>query len=180
MENRSSLGDFWAQFCGNLMSSNVPKVSNYCSISKTLGVVPSIPPCTTVGVWICMYVWGLASKVFLRLLNSFDTIVRREISTALQKKPQKQISKQLLVCLPFMGRNIFLPMADDQTVSIIFCFNSAECAGNFAVYSPEVSLRIISFRCLFGFLVWNFGHLLQIVGASDDQAPFRQQPWTQA
>ena len=57
-------------------------------------------------------------KVFLRLLNSFDTIVRRETSTALQQKSQKQISKQVLVCLPFMGGTMFLPMADDQTFSI--------------------------------------------------------------
>ena len=36
-------------------------VSKYCSISKTPGGVPSTPspPCTTVEVWICVYVLGL-------------------------------------------------------------------------------------------------------------------------
>ena len=37
-------------------------VSKYCNISKTLwrGSIPTPPaPCTTVGVWICVYVQGL-------------------------------------------------------------------------------------------------------------------------
>ena len=40
---------------------------------------------------------------FRRLLNSFDAIFRRETSTALQRKSQKRISRQVLVCLPFVG-----------------------------------------------------------------------------
>ena len=39
-------------------------VSKYCNISKSLG--GSIhPPCTTVGVWICMYVRGLITRTVL-------------------------------------------------------------------------------------------------------------------
>ena len=40
-----------------------------------------------------------------------------------------------------------------------FFFKNAEWAGNFVVHSPEVSLKIISFRHLFRLPVWNFGHL---------------------
>ena len=53
---------------------------------------------------------------------------------------------------------IFLPMADDQTFSNDFRCKTAEWDGHFVVSSPEVSLRIISFRRLFGLPVWNFGH----------------------
>ena len=38
------------------------------------------------------------------LLNSFDAFFR--------------VSRQVLVCLPFTGGNIFLPMADNQTFSV--------------------------------------------------------------
>ena len=45
------------------LSTEVKIVSKYCNISKTLGRgsnTPSPPPpCTTVGVWICVYVPGL-------------------------------------------------------------------------------------------------------------------------
>ena len=47
-------------------------VSKYCNISKTLwrGSIPTpTAPCTTVGVWICVYVQGLT------LLNSFALFV---------------------------------------------------------------------------------------------------------
>ena len=44
----------------------------------------------------------LILKVFLRLLNSFEAIFRRETSTALKRKLLLwQISRQVLVCLPF-------------------------------------------------------------------------------
>ena len=33
--------------------------SKYCNAPKTKGLVPSTPPCTTVGVWISLYVRGL-------------------------------------------------------------------------------------------------------------------------
>ena len=61
----------------------------------------------------------LLSKVSLRLLNSFNAIFRRETSTALQRKSQKQISRHSAVCLPSIGRSIFLHVADDQTFSIV-------------------------------------------------------------
>ena len=61
----------------------------------------------------------LLSKVFLRLLNSFNAIFRREASTALQQKSQKGISRHSAVCLPFIGRNISLPVDDDQTFSVV-------------------------------------------------------------
>ena len=61
----------------------------------------------------------LLSKVFLRLLNSFNAIFRQETSTALQRKSQKRISRHSAVFLPFIGRNIFLPVADDQTFSVV-------------------------------------------------------------
>ena len=71
------------------------------------------------------------SKVFQRLLNSFDAIFRQETLTdplrdPLQRKSQKRISGQVLVCLPFIGRNTFLPTANDQTFTVSFCFKSAE------------------------------------------------------
>ena len=41
-------------------------VSKYCNISKPRGGGGSIhPPCTTVGVWICMYVRGLITRTVL-------------------------------------------------------------------------------------------------------------------
>ena len=40
-----------------------------------------------------------------------------------------------------------------------FHFKSAKWTGNFVVCSLKVSLRIISFRHLFGLSVWNFGCL---------------------
>ena len=63
------------------------------------------------------------SKVFQRLLNSFDAIFRQETSTdplrdPLQRKSQKRISRKVLVCLPFIGRNTFLPRANDQTFTV--------------------------------------------------------------
>ena len=61
----------------------------------------------------------LLSKFFQRLLNSFGAIFRRETITALQWKSQKQISRHSAVCLPFIGGNMFLPMAVDQTFSIV-------------------------------------------------------------
>ena len=46
------------------LSTEVKIVSKYCNISKTLGrgsntPSPPPPPCTTGGVWICVYVPGL-------------------------------------------------------------------------------------------------------------------------
>ena len=55
----------------------------------------------------------LLSKLFRRLLNSFDAIFRGATSTALHWKSQKRISRHSAFCLPFIGGNIFLPMADD-------------------------------------------------------------------
>ena len=95
------------------------------------------------------------SKVFRRLLNSFDTIFRQETSTALQQNSLKQISRQGLVCLPFAGGKIFFAYGQQLNV---FCFRieSAEWAGNFVVCSLEVSLRVISYRQPFRLRVWNF------------------------
>ena len=38
--------------------------------------------------------------------------------TSLPRKSQKRISRQVLVCLSFIGGNIFSAMADDQTFSV--------------------------------------------------------------
>ena len=72
----------------------------------------------------------LMSKVFQRLLNSFDAIFRGETSTdplrdPLQRKSQKQISRQVLVCLSFIGRNTFFAYGQRPKVSR-FRFKSAE------------------------------------------------------
>ena len=61
----------------------------------------------------------LLSKFFRRLLNSFDAIFRRETSTTLQRKSQKRISRHSAARLPFIVGSIFLPMADDQTFSVV-------------------------------------------------------------
>ena len=59
-------------------------VSKYCNISKTPGwgsIHPPPPPCTTVGVWICLYVRWLIlivwprSVVTLRVLSSGSVLV---------------------------------------------------------------------------------------------------------
>ena len=63
----------------------------------------------------------------------------------------------------------FRPMGDDNIFH--FHFKNAEWAGNFVVYSPEVSLKIISFRHPFRLPVWDFVARGYIVGASCDQAP---------
>ena len=49
----------------------------------------------------------------------------------------------------------FRPMGDDNIFH--FHFKNAEWAGNFVVYSPEVSLTVISFRHPFRLPVWDFG-----------------------
>ena len=48
------------------------------------------------------------------LLNSFNAVFRRETSTAVQVKSQKD-SRQVLVSLPFVDRNTILPMAVNTT-----------------------------------------------------------------
>ena len=50
----------------------------------------------------------------------------------------------------------FRPTGDDNIFH--FHFKNAEWAGNFVVYSPEVSLKIINFRHPFRLPVWDFGH----------------------
>ena len=96
----------------------------------------------------------LMSKVFQRLLNSFDAIFRRETSTdplrdPLQPKSPKRISRQVVVCFPFIGRNTFLTFGQQPNRSR-FCFKSVEL---------EVSLKIISFKRPFRLPIWNFGRL---------------------
>ena len=61
----------------------------------------------------------LLLKFFRRLSNSFDTIFRRETLTALQRKSQMRISRHSAVCLLFIGENIFLHLANDQTSSVV-------------------------------------------------------------
>ena len=56
-------------------------------------------------------------------------------------KSQKQISRQVLVDLLFIGRNIFCPQP--TTHVLCFHFTSAQWAGNFVVSWPEVGIRII-------------------------------------
>ena len=81
----------------------------------------------------------LLLKFFQRLLISFDAIFRRETSTALQLKSQKQISRHSAVCLPFIGGNMFLPTAVDQTFSIVVskCRMSREFCCLFTGSLPE-------------------------------------------
>ena len=61
----------------------------------------------------------LLSKFFQRLLYSFDAILRQETSTTLLQKSQKRISRHSATHLPFIGGSIFLPVADDQTFSVV-------------------------------------------------------------
>ena len=99
----------------------------------------------------------LISEVFQRLLNSLDTIFRRETLTAPQWKPQKQISRQVIL-FTFYRQNYFFGCSQ-WPHAFHFRFKTAEWEANFVVCLPEVSLRIISFRCPFGLPVWNFGRL---------------------
>ena len=55
-----------------------------------------------------------------------------------------RISRHSAVCLPFIGENIFLHLANDQTSSVVIL--KCRMGRNFVVCSLEVSLRIISFR----------------------------------
>ena len=80
----------------------------------------------------------LLSKVFLRLLNSFDAISRRETSTAPQRKSQKRISRQLFLFTSHRWKYFF---AYGRRSIVFRChFKSAEYAGNFVVCSLEVRL----------------------------------------
>ena len=67
----------------------------------------------------------LMSKVFQRLLNSFDAIFRRETSTDPLRDPlhngsrrSKYQDKCLFVCL-LSAEILFLPMANDQTFPVL-------------------------------------------------------------
>ena len=97
----------------------------------------------------------LLSKFFQRLLNSFDAIFRWETSTTLQGKSQKGISRHSATRLPFIVGSIHCLWL--MIKHFLLSFHSAELAGNFVFCSLEVSLRIISFSCLFRLPVWNFG-----------------------
>ena len=63
------------------------------------------------------------------------------------------------VCLPFISGNIFLPMADDQTMFSFVVSKVQNEQGILLFVHWKLNLRIICFRCLFGLPVWNFGHL---------------------
>lgn len=67
-----------------------------------------------------------------------------------------------------------MPTADDQTF-YVFVSKVQNELGILSFRSPDVGLRIVSFRRPFALLVWNFGH----PGANRRQAPIRQQPWKQ-
>ena len=115
----------------------------------------------------------LILKAFLRIFNSFEAIFRRENSTALQQKSQKRISRQAACLFTFYRRKyFFLPTADDQTF-YVFVSKVQDEQGILSFRSPDVGLRIVSFRRPFRLLVWNFCH----PGANRRQAPIRQQPW---
>ena len=67
-----------------------------------------------------------------------------------------EVNFKTSACLfTFYGRNYVFAYGRWPNI-LHFCFKSPECTGNFSVCSLEVSLRIISFRCPFGFLVWNY------------------------
>ena len=72
-----------------------------------------------------------------------------------------------------LAQIFFRATGDDQHFH--FRFKNAEykwTAGNFVVYSLEVSLKIISFRHPFRLLVWNFGHpRVNRRCLTNDQAP---------
>ena len=55
---------------------------------------------------------------FFKDCYSFDTIFRRETSTAQEcsRSHRSEFQNISAVCLPFISGNIFLPMADDQTM----------------------------------------------------------------
>ena len=97
----------------------------------------------------------LIPKVFLRLLQSFEAIFRRERQLHLSGS-RKRISRQVLFVYR-LSAEIFFAYGRRPNV-LRFRFKSAEWAGNFVVRSPEVGLSIISFTHLpWGLLVWNFG-----------------------
>ena len=55
---------------------------------------------------------------FVQKLTKCRLQLNAQTSTALQRKSQKRISRQALVCLPFIGGNSFSPTADNQTFSV--------------------------------------------------------------
>ena len=98
----------------------------------------------------------LLSKVFRRLLHSFDAIFRWETSNAQQRKSQKWISRHSACLFTFYQRKYFFAYGRRSNV-FHYCFKSAKWVGNFVVCSLEVILKIISLRRPFGLPVWNFG-----------------------
>lgn len=66
----------------------------------------------------------LTPKIFLRLLNQFEAIFRRETSTALQRRSPKQILGQVLLCLTLIGETTIF--AFGRRNFFRFRFKSAE------------------------------------------------------
>ena len=76
---------------------------------------------------------------------------------------------QKSACLfTFISGNV-LPVVDEHVSR--FCFKSAKWAGNSVVPSLEVGTEAIALRII------SLVTCKQIVGASGDRAPIRQQPW---
>ena len=80
----------------------------------------------------------LIPKVFLRLLQSFEPIFRRERQLHLSGS-HKRISRQVLVCLPFIGGNFscLLPTTKRFTFSFQKCRMSREFCRPFTGSWPE-------------------------------------------
>ena len=60
----------------------------------------------------------LLSKVFRRLLHS-TPFSEEKLQLLCSGSHRSEFQDIVLVCLPFLSGNIFLPMADNQTLSII-------------------------------------------------------------
>ena len=119
----------------------------------------------------------LLSKVFQRLLNySFDTISDKKLQLFCSRSHRSEFQDISAVCLPFISGNIFLPMADDQTM---FSFVVSK------VQNEQGILLFVHWKLAWESYVLGtcLGSLFEIlvahgwiIGASGNQAPIRQQP----
>ena len=100
---------------------------------------------------------GGAIIILSKVLNSFNDIFRWETSTSVQRKSQKGNLRQILFLFTFYQWKYFSGLWEMTTFSIFISKMQNDRAGNFVVYSPEVSLKIRSFRHPFRLPVWDFG-----------------------
>ena len=68
--------------------------SKYCNISKNKGGSLTPPPsCTTVGVWLCVYVWGLMNQTAqLRILKNYSLKSRWIVAKYLPSRESGEVN----------------------------------------------------------------------------------------